>query len=280
MTSSMAEIQTQLIVVSTGLQTGGAERMLVKLMARIDRRRYRPIVVSLTGPGSQAEPLRQLSIECLFPPARGIVGLLALLWSVAKSMRQQGPALIQGWMYHGCLFATAAHALARKRRPLLWNIRHSIHDLSTETLTVRAILRALAFLSRRVSLCVYPSKVALAQHAALGIRAMSAVVVPNGFELDRFDVPDSARRTDVRQRLGLQPDEQVLINVARYHPMKDHAGLLTAFAAALRRAPRLRLVLVGSGMTTANAVLCTHGDDREFALISARGAGRRGRRCA
>jgi glycosyltransferase involved in cell wall biosynthesis len=55
--------------------------------------------------------------------------------------------------------------------------------------------------------------------------------------------------------MGLQPDEQVLVNVARYHPMKDHAGLLSAFAAASRRAPRLRLVLVGDGLTAANAAL-------------------------
>jgi glycosyltransferase involved in cell wall biosynthesis len=245
----------QLMIVSTGLQTGGAERMLVKLMARIDRQYYNPVVVSLTGPGTQGEHLRQLGIECLYPPAPGIGGLLVLLWSALKRVGRQRPALIQGWMYHGCVFATAVHVLARCRVPLLWNIRHSIHDVSSETRSLRAVLRALAFLSRRVALCIYPSKVALGQHAALGIRCMSALVLPNGFELDRFNIPHAPQRTASRRRMGLQPDEHVLINVARYHPMKDHACLLRAFAAALRRAPRLRLVLVGDGLTAANDAL-------------------------
>ena len=38
----------------TGLATGGAERMVVHLATRADSRRFRPIVVSMTGPGPMA----------------------------------------------------------------------------------------------------------------------------------------------------------------------------------------------------------------------------------
>jgi glycosyltransferase involved in cell wall biosynthesis len=163
--------------------------------------------------------------------------------------------LLQGWMYHGCLFAAVLHWVARGRARLLWGIRHSIHDLTKETHSVRLILRVLAWLSPRVALCVYPSKVAAAQHADLGIRCRETQVVANGFELERFQVPDAQHRARARQRFGLAADECAIVHVARYHQMKDHAGLLHAFAAALRRVPTLRLIMAGQGVVVQNPSL-------------------------
>jgi glycosyltransferase involved in cell wall biosynthesis len=247
--------RVELMIVTTGLQTGGAERMLVKLLARVDRTRYAPVVVSLAGPGTQGDQLQKLGIECIYPARRGITGLLGLLWSVARRLRRSDAALVQGWMYHGCFFAAVAHRLSGRRAPLLWSIRHSLHDLSKETRGVRLLLRALAWSSPGVALCVYPSRVAAAQHADLGIRCRSTLIVANGFELERFRVPDADQRAQARQRFAYQRDERVIAHVARYHPMKDHAGLLRAFASARQRTPSLRLLLAGQGVAADNPAL-------------------------
>jgi len=245
----------ELMIITTGLQTGGAERMLVKLLTRIDRVRFAPVVISLTGRGTQGEHLSRLGIECVYPGRRGLAGLASLLWSAARRIERSNGVLLQGWMYHGCLFAAVLHWLTRGRARLLWGIRHSIHDLAKETRSVRLILRALAWLSPRVALCVYPSKVAAAQHANLGISCRNTEIVANGFELDRFTVPDPQNRSRARERFGLAADECVIVHVARYHPMKDHSGLLHAFAAALRRVPTLRLLMAGQGVVVQNPSL-------------------------
>lgn len=247
--------QAELIIVTTGLKTGGAERMLVKLLTRVDRKRYVPVVVSLTGSGTQGEHLHRLGIECVYPSLRGIAGLAWLLRSTMKRIGRGRPVLLQGWMYHGCFFAAVLHWLTRDRASLLWSIRHSLHDLSKEKLSVRLMLRALARLSHRVAVCVYPSKVAAAQHADIGIRCGTTAIVANGFELERFRVPNAEYRNSARERLGAAADDCVIVHVARFHPMKDHAGLLRAFADALRRAPRLRLIMAGQGVVGQNPPL-------------------------
>src|SRR5262245_52206332 len=114
--------QVELVVVTTGLRTGGAERMLLKLLQRIDRVRYAPVVVSLTGAGTQGEHLRRLGIECVYPARRGVAGLTGLLWSTARRLRRRDAVLVQGWMYHGCFFASAVHLLSGRRAHLLWGI--------------------------------------------------------------------------------------------------------------------------------------------------------------
>jgi glycosyltransferase involved in cell wall biosynthesis len=69
-----------------------------------------------------------------------------------------------------------------------------------------------------------------------------------GLDPAPFEAAASASRAErarTRTALGLAPEDQAWICVARFAPQKAHDVLLHAFAAALRREPRLRLVLVG-----------------------------------
>ena len=74
---------------------------------------------------------------------------------------------------------------------------------------------------------------------------------PNGFDLDRFR-PDPAARARVRARLGLAPDSILVVNVARFHPVKGLEVLLEAFRAVAERAGGARLLLAGRGMDAGN----------------------------
>src|SRR5947207_14511309 len=87
----------------TGLETGGAERMLVHLAGRTDRRRFRSVVVSITGPGTMGPlveaagvTLRSLDLPRGVPDPRGIVRLVRIL-------REFRPDVLQTWLYHADL---------------------------------------------------------------------------------------------------------------------------------------------------------------------------------
>ena len=67
-------------------------------------------------------------------------------------------------------------------------------------------------------------------------------VIPNGIDTDVF-APNSSTRERIRRALGVKPNEILVGCVARHAPMKDHAGLLKAFA---RVRPEARLVLIGT----------------------------------
>lgn len=81
-----------------------------------------------------------------------------------------------------------------------------------------------------------------------GIAGNRVEVVYNGIDPSRFNVEQSAAmRGPVRAELGLAPDQQAVLQVARFHPVKDHATAIRAFAIALKQAPSAVLLLAGDG---------------------------------
>ncbi len=81
-----------------------------------------------------------------------------------------------------------------------------------------------------------------------GIAAERIEVLHNGIDPDqfRFDATGSIR-AEVRGELGIAPDQLTVIQVARFHPVKDHATALAAFAEVGRTLPGALLLLVGEG---------------------------------
>jgi glycosyltransferase involved in cell wall biosynthesis len=82
----------------------------------------------------------------------------------------------------------------------------------------------------------------LARNDGFGARQIE--VIPNG-----IDLPLYAResRDAARQQLGLRSDARYITCVARFHPVKDHAMLLRAFARAAAEQPDVELLLAGDG---------------------------------
>jgi glycosyltransferase involved in cell wall biosynthesis len=70
-------------------------------------------------------------------------------------------------------------------------------------------------------------------------------VIENGIDLSRYTTPTS--RADARAQLGLDAQRQYVACVARFHPVKDHATLIKAFAKAAAARPQAHLLLVGDG---------------------------------
>ena len=73
-------------------------------------------------------------------------------------------------------------------------------------------------------------------------------VIYNGINPEQFAVSrDPSMRTDVRQELGLRTDQPVVMQVARFHPVKDHETGIRAMVHVAQRLPEAVLVLVGDG---------------------------------
>jgi glycosyltransferase involved in cell wall biosynthesis len=87
----------------------------------------------------------------------------------------------------------------------------------------------------------------LAEHAcrSLGWPSRHVAVVPGVVDVDRFEPHEPNER--LRHDLGIAPEQRVIGVVARLQPHRRFDLLLEAFARALRRAPELRLVVLGRG---------------------------------
>ncbi len=233
--------------VITGLDTGGAEMMLLKLLSGRSQE-FEPVVVSLTNEGTIGPRISQLDIPvyCL-GLGRAIPNPIRAL-SIVPLARRFRPHLIQGWMYHGNLMASLARLSLHMRVPVLWNIRQTVYDLSLERGLTAHVIRLGARLSRRPAAIIYNSQTSAAQHEALGYDATKRVVIPNGFDCQVLR-PDEGARADVRKELGVDNDTVLVGLIARYHPMKDHAGFLRAAGRIARSHPAVRFVLAGPGVS-------------------------------
>ena len=73
-------------------------------------------------------------------------------------------------------------------------------------------------------------------------------VVYNGIDTGRFTVPtDPEHRAGMRRRLGVGPDETLLLTVAHNFPLKGLDTLVRALAILRARSYPLKLVVVGDG---------------------------------
>jgi len=239
----------------TNLSTHGAQMMLYKLLSRMDRERFDPVVISMREGGPLAE-----KIEALGVPVHNARINLALpgpmsIWRLIRLVRYLRPDVIQGWMYHANLAAQLAGALNTEPVPVVWNIRGSSYVLRNEKPLTAATIWLGAKLSKLPVKIINNSKVSALKHEErLSYRAEKRLIIPNGFDTDVF-IPSTEARISVRSELGLAADVLLIGLIARYHTMKDHVNFLQAASALLKAHPHTHFVLAGEGVDTHNKKL-------------------------
>ena len=232
----------------TGLETGGAERMLARLVTGCERQRYRSVVVSMTGPGAVGPLLERAGIALHtlgmrrgVADVRGATGLFPIL-------RQLRPEIVQTWLYHADLLGL----LARLRAPpfaLFWNIR------CTETVGVAAVRKILSWCSAKPHAVIVNSLAGRRFHEQIGYRPRRWEHIPNGCDTSLFKFNEKARR-DLRSELNIADSTVVVGLPARYHPMKDHVTFLAAAARLAAVRPEAVFLLIGQGVDRSNRALC------------------------
>lgn len=243
--------------VVTGLRVGGAEMMLWKLLSRLDRSRFEPSLIALSGEEIAMLPaFQQLGIPCEhlgWKPGRASIRDVTEL---TRALRASAPDIVQGWMYHANIAATMAAASARLKVPVLWNIRASLMSREHEKRLTRLLIWLGGKLSFSPAAIINNSTTSAIEHETrMGYRRSKRVIVPNGFDTDRF-APSPEARDSLRASLGLAPDAFLIGLVARYHAMKGHDVFLRA-AQVLCREHDVHFVLAGEDVEPANAELAT-----------------------
>lgn len=229
--------------VITGLEVGGAELVLARLLEALDDRSTHR-VVSLTTAGPVAERIEAAGVEVVALGMRRDRPSVTALARLVGELRSWSPDLVQTWLYHGdALGGLAGRAL---RRPVVWNLRMGNIDAAGRRST-NAVARACGPLSRVVPARIVSNSVAAIEfHQQLGYDARRAVVIPNGFDLERF-APDPSARGWLHDLVGRPSTVTLVAVVARLDPQKDHEGFLRALAIVRRQRPDVEAILCGRG---------------------------------
>lgn len=207
------------------------------------------VVVSLMTPGTVGKQMIANGVTVETLDLHHSWDLPRAAAQLNRIVRRFEPDLIQGWMYHGNIAASLAGRMARKRVPMLWNIRHSLSRLSAERLASRAVIALGAQMSKGPNATIYNSATSQKEHAAHGYCPERAIVVPNGFDCTAFEpeAGDCRARRRLHELFGIGDKVILVAMVARSHPMKDHATAIEAVGRARKSGHDIHLLLAGSG---------------------------------
>ena len=244
----------KIVHIITGLNTGGAEMMLFKLLSTTDREEFESEVISLTDIGPLGKKIASMGIRVQALNMRKSPATPFLMLKLIAWLRRIKPDIVQTWMYHADLIGGLSAKMAGGI-PLAWGIRQSNLDSGsskrTTIWTAKLCARLSQWLPEKIVCC---SKASQQVHGILGYAEGKMVMIPNGFDLETF-VPDTGARVAVREELGLRHDTPLVGLVGRFDPQKDHHNFTLAATRLQTTNPDTHYLLCGDGIHPQNAEL-------------------------
>lgn len=227
----------------TGLNAGGAERMLTRLVGSPRRDEIMHSVVSLMDEGVFGQDIKAKGIQLYTLGMLPGVPSPFALFRLVRLLRREKPDVLMSWLYHADLMAFVAGSIAGIKQKY-WNLRCSDMTQSNRSISSRMMMGLLVRLSPYTKGVVVNSEAGRRHHQALGYRPKKWHVISNGVSLDEFK-SNPASGQKLRAELGIPNDALLIGHVARFHPMKDHVTMLETAKMVVQANPRAHFVLMG-----------------------------------
>jgi len=223
------------------MQVAGAEVLVAETIRRLGPR-IEPVIFCLDAVGPLGEQLQAQGVPVISfgrKPGRD----WRLVRRLGGELRRHRIQVLHAHQYTPFFYSALARVANGGSPPLIFT-EHGRHfpDVvgRARRLTNQLVLSRLA--TEVNAVCQFS---ATALQRLDGFGGVAVEVIENGVDPDRYDPePD---RVAAKERLGLDPRRRYAANVARFHPVKDQATLLEAFALVAARLPDVDLLLVGDG---------------------------------
>lgn len=221
------------------MNVAGAEKLVVEMIERL-RGRIAPTIFCLDGIGTLGEALLAEGVPVIVlgrRPGRDF----RCAWRLARELRARRIEVVHAHQYTPFFYAALARMLGAPSRIVFTEHGRHFPDLVSPA---RRLVNRLALghcADVITAVCGFSAR-GLAQND--GFSANRIRIVANGIDVDRYTGGD---RRQLRARLGLDPSRRYVVNVARFHPVKNQEGLLHAFRVVSAVVPDVDLLLVGDG---------------------------------
>lgn len=227
------------------LNIGGAELMLKRLVLHSHQKeQFEHIVITLTDLGVMGPELQNEGITVHTLGMKSLATVPLIFLKLQRLLKKIQPDVVQTWMYHSDLLGgLAAKSLGIKN--IIWGIRNT--ELNTKKdFSRQAMVKLCAKLSYTI-----PSQISCVANTAMdthikqgGYDASKMLVVPNGFDIDKFK-PNDIQRLKLRDKLNIKSDELVIGNVGRFDPVKNHENFIKACISLLQKGYKFKVLLAG-----------------------------------
>lgn len=233
------------------LDVAGAELLAVELAEALGSR-YRFVFVCLDGGGAMVQKLRQQGATvhelCRRP---GID--FALSRSLGRLLVQEQVQAVHAHQYTPFFYAALARMLpsAGGFRGRILFTEHGRHYPDRRKLSHLLVNRLL--LRRGDAVTAVGEFVKRSLVRCEGIPEGRIQVIRNAPPTRLPGAATAEDRQAVRGELGLRMEQPVVLQVARFHPVKDHGTAIRAFAQVSRQLPEAALLLAGDGVLRAQS---------------------------
>ena len=213
----------KIVHIITGLNNGGAEMMLYKLLKYSDKNKYDFQVISMMNEGVMGGKIKNLNIPVYtLNMKRGIPSFKAIFKALKICKNVD---IIQTWMYHADLLGFIISKILKKK--IIWGIHHANLERDKNKKITLMIAKVNAFLSKWTDLIISCSIIAKENHIKYGYNQQNMEVIPNGFELEKFHYIENAR-SKLIEEFPMIKGKLTFSLVARYEILKDHKTCLEA----------------------------------------------------
>jgi glycosyltransferase involved in cell wall biosynthesis len=210
----------RILLLCTGLKTGGAEQQVAGLAQAFVQDGHDVAIASLT-PGCEVTLPASATVVHL-NMRKTVTSMVRALRQLNRFVRQWQPQVIHAHMVHANLLARMLAAVTAA--PPVICTAHSAREGGRLRMLAYRLTDRWAALNSHVS-----ESARQAMIDAGAVVPERIVVMPNGIDTDRFR-PDPALRQATRNALGLDADTRLVVNIGRLVPEKAQSLLIEAFA--------------------------------------------------
>jgi glycosyltransferase involved in cell wall biosynthesis len=229
----------KIVILTTGLNYGGAETQVFHLAKHLKLRGWDVYVVSILPPKAYVEELESMKIQVLTLNLKSKIHFFSPIIKLTNIIYRIRPDILHAHMVHANILARLVRSFVRV--PVLICTAHSIVEGGRIREWGYRLTDFLCDLTTQVSqdgLDRYLRVKAVPQNK---IR-----VVHNGVDINRFCKNVEARKR-LRREFNIK-DDFVWLAVGRLEKEKDYPNLLKAFSKVLRVYENVILLIVGQGV--------------------------------
>lgn len=232
-------VENKKIIFTSGLGSGGAERILNYLIHSFDSGRV--LIVNMSAENvTYSKVLNDLGYQVYNFRFNSIVSLHRTI-SVFKGKEKVSYI---GWMYAGCLVATLYFLFCNKGSKLVWNIRQSLYTLRNESKLSVLIIFILSLLSYIPDYIIFNSHQGARHHRKYFLFSKGFIVIANGIVLSQDSATSMASFNKDR-----------FLFVGRFHKIKNYDTFFKVGIELLVSRPSLYIDIYGSGWSENEQVI-------------------------
>ncbi len=256
------------------LDVGGAQEVVRTLVEHLASAECQPVVCTFKdGPLRQDIERAGIKVEVL--PGRRysimafplfVADMIRIWRSLARQVDRYDLDIVQTHLLRTLDFLVLLLRFTTPLRAVLWTFHSANVSLAKAELPGHKWLHQAKRLAHNllyrwathlVSGCIAVSdEVKMAALQTIGPIQAKTTVICNGVDLRRYG--PAADKTQLRRRLGLEPQGRLLIMVGTLKEAKGHCYMLEAMASIVPRCPDVHLLLVGDGELRASLQAQAH----------------------